>query len=92
MRLAEEYDAAQARGEVAKRGWESGVDKGNITTSADLGLRRDEIHEARKLRGGGQISGAFKAATRAPQARAISAKFNRGVVLTKKVCPFAHRG
>ncbi|MFC3613568.1 hypothetical protein ACFORG_07325 [Lutimaribacter marinistellae] len=50
MRLAEEYDAAQERGEVAKRGWESGVDKDNITTSADLGIRRDEIHEARKFR------------------------------------------
>lgn len=50
MRLAEEYDAAQDRGEVAKRGWESGVDKDNITTAADLGLRRDEIHAARKLR------------------------------------------
>ena len=49
-RLADEYDAAQARGEVAKRGWESGVDKHNITTSADLGLRRDQIHDARLLR------------------------------------------
>ncbi|MDA9822925.1 hypothetical protein N9C56_10500 [Paracoccaceae bacterium] len=29
------------RGEVAKRGWESGVDKHNITTAADLGLRGD---------------------------------------------------
>lgn len=48
--MADEYDAAQERGEVAKRGWESGVDKDNITTAADLGLRRDEIHEARKLR------------------------------------------
>lgn len=50
MRLAEEYDAAQERGEVAKRGWESGVDRDNITTSADLGLRRDEIFEARRFR------------------------------------------
>ena len=50
MRLADEYDAAQERGEVARRGWESGVDKGNITTASDLGLRRDEIHEARQLR------------------------------------------
>jgi len=49
-RLADEYDAAQARGDVAKRGWESGVDKRNITTAADLGLRRDQIHEARQLR------------------------------------------
>ena len=49
-RLADEYDAAQARGEVAKRGWESGVEKHNITTSADLGLRRDQIHDARLIR------------------------------------------
>ena len=49
-RLADEYDAAQARGEVAKRGWESGVDKRSITTASDLGLRRDQIHEARRLR------------------------------------------
>ena len=49
-RLADEYDAAQARGEVAKRGWESGVDKHNITTSAELGLRRDQIHDARLIR------------------------------------------
>ncbi|MDF2140808.1 hypothetical protein [Paenirhodobacter sp. CAU 1674] len=35
---------------MAKRGWESGVDKDNITTAADLGLRRDEIHEARTMR------------------------------------------
>jgi len=39
-----------ARGEVAKRGWERGVDKHNITTAADIGLRRDQIHEARQLR------------------------------------------
>lgn len=50
MRLAEEYDDAQDRGEVAKRGWESGVDKHNTTTAADLGIRRDEIHEARRFR------------------------------------------
>ena len=49
-RLADEYDAAPARGEVAKRGWESGVEKRNITTSADLGLRRDQIHDARLIR------------------------------------------
>ncbi|WP_223425447.1 hypothetical protein [Tateyamaria pelophila] len=49
-RLADEYDGAQERGEVAKRGWESGVDKRNTTTAADLGLRRDQIHEARLIR------------------------------------------
>jgi hypothetical protein len=49
MRLADEYDAAQARGEVAGHG-RSKVEADNVTTTADLGLRRDEIHEARKLR------------------------------------------
>lgn len=54
MRLAEEYDAAQDRGEVAtgREGKGLGVARSNaqIATAADLGLRRDEIHEARKLR------------------------------------------
>ena len=55
MRLAEEYDAAQDRGEVAKSGQQDRVRDsvgGNnaIATAADIGLRRDEIHEARKLR------------------------------------------
>jgi hypothetical protein len=56
MRLAEEYDAAQDRGEVAKGSTGRGdkiVDDHNDfkpATAADLGLRRDEIHEARKLR------------------------------------------
>ena len=49
-RLADEYDAAQAWGEVAKRGWDSGVDKRNTTTAADLGLRHDQIHDARLIR------------------------------------------
>ena len=52
MRLAEEYDAAQARGEVARLGDNlPSVDDSNAKpTAADLGLRRDEIHEARKFR------------------------------------------
>lgn len=56
MRLAEEYDAAQERGEVASaesnRGNQWTVSKGNEapTTAADLGLARKDIHEARKLR------------------------------------------
>lgn len=55
-RLADEYDAAQARGEVAgngQRGPEKAVADGNSfspATVADLGLRRDEIHEARIIR------------------------------------------
>jgi len=49
-RLADEYDSAQERGEVARHGRHSDVDHSNVTTSADLGLRRDEIHEARGIR------------------------------------------
>ena len=53
-RLADEYDAAQARGEVAKGSVRTDiVDVSNDVrpaTSADLGLRRDQIHEARQLR------------------------------------------
>lgn len=56
VRLADEYDEAQRRGEVAGHG---GADRGNqfanveqrnVATAADLGLRRDEIHDARQLR------------------------------------------
>jgi hypothetical protein len=53
IRLADEYDAAQERGEVAMSGQRSDlVADGNEVkpTTADLGIRRDEIHEARKLR------------------------------------------
>lgn len=53
MLLADEYDAAQERGEVAGHGGGRNfkVAEGNVeTTAADLGLRRDEIHEARQLR------------------------------------------
>lgn len=52
MRLADEYDAAQERGEVASRGGErSGREHSTPAPSAeDLGLSRKEIHEARQLR------------------------------------------
>lgn len=53
MRLAEEYDEAQERGEVQKPGGDRTSIVGasnNAPTAADLGLGRDEIHEARKLR------------------------------------------
>lgn len=53
-RLADEYDAAQARGEVAKAGQNerANVENDNVSpaTAAALGLRRDEIHEARIIR------------------------------------------
>jgi len=43
----EEYDAAQERGEIKSNGGDRTVD---VPNSADIGLRRDEIHDARKLR------------------------------------------
>jgi hypothetical protein len=48
-RLADEYDAAQARGEVAGLGANQHRDEG-VVVSNTLGLRRDQIHEARRLR------------------------------------------
>lgn len=53
MRLADAYDAAQESGEVAtgNRAHDFGVGGGNAKpTAADLGIRRDEIHQARKMR------------------------------------------
>ncbi|MDR5654981.1 MULTISPECIES: hypothetical protein [Rhodobacterales] len=49
-RLADEYDAAQARGEVMGRSRTCVGDDNAPATAADLGLRRDEIHEARQIR------------------------------------------
>jgi hypothetical protein len=51
-RLADEYDAAQERGEVAGHGRTSDVQLGNVTlpSAADIGLSRKEIHDARQIR------------------------------------------
>lgn len=50
-RLADEADAAQARGEVATRGKPVNVPGQNIkATTNDIGLTRKEIHEARQIR------------------------------------------
>lgn len=52
MRLADEYDAAQDRGEVAKQGQRTDLipDEKKVPTPQDVGLAPKEIHEARKLR------------------------------------------
>ncbi len=54
VRLADEYDAAQERGEVASGSVRTDivVESNDVrpSTAADLGLRRDEIHEARQIR------------------------------------------
>lgn len=51
-RLADEYDAAQERGEVARIGdnLPSVPDGNSKATAADLGISRKEIHEARMIR------------------------------------------
>mgnify|MGYP001243254007 CR=1 FL=1 len=54
-RLAEEYDAAMARGEVAGHGGRRGnqfakVGGENLATAGDIGLGRPEIFEARRIR------------------------------------------
>lgn len=52
VRLADEYDAAQERGEVQAHGGQGkrDVPQGNIPSVADLGLTRKAVHEARQLR------------------------------------------
>ena len=57
-RLADEYDSAQERGEIAGHGGGRNFKVGgsNVeTTAADIGIRRDEIHEARMIRDAEQI-------------------------------------
>jgi hypothetical protein len=54
-RLADEYDAAQERGEVQKAGGDRksiNVPDGNNDRpkAADLGIRRKDIHEGRMIR------------------------------------------
>jgi hypothetical protein len=48
-RGADEYDAAQERGEIASKGQKSNVPTGNIkpATVEDIGLTAKQVHEAR---------------------------------------------
>lgn len=51
MRLAEEYDAAQDRGEVARNGGDrTRIPDQNSATVADIGLTHKDIHDARQIR------------------------------------------
>lgn len=52
VRLADEYDAAQERGEVAVAGDNQVVTDGNDRkpSAADIGLSRKDIHDARQIR------------------------------------------
>jgi hypothetical protein len=50
-RLADEYDAAQDRGEVATAGGDkSKLPEQNFATVSDIGLTHKEIHDARQIR------------------------------------------
>jgi len=50
-RLADEYDAAQERGEAAKKGKPVNVPGQNIkATTAEIGVSRKDIHDARQVR------------------------------------------
>lgn len=94
-RLADEYDAAQERGEVAKHGQKrADVPNGNI--SADLGITRKAIHEAREVRDAEEADpgivrrtldealDAGKEPTRAKVKRAVKAKVKRAVKAKSK--------
>lgn len=50
MRLAEEYDAAQERGEVTTRSDQNLLPEGKKVSAQDIGLTHKDIHDARKLR------------------------------------------
>lgn len=51
-RLADEYDAAQERGEVAKRGQRNDFvpQEDKVPTAAEVGLKRKDIQDARQFR------------------------------------------
>lgn len=54
-RLADEYDAAQERGEVAGHGGKRGnqyanVTDNNVATAEEIGLTREQVFEARQIR------------------------------------------
>ena len=55
FRLADEYDAAQERGEVAGQGKPSKAE-GYQATTADIGLTHKDIHEARIVRDAERIT------------------------------------
>jgi hypothetical protein len=50
LRLADEYDAAQERGEVKTRADNQHVPKQNKLSSTDVGMTRKDMHEARIIR------------------------------------------
>ncbi|MER9965591.1 hypothetical protein [Mesorhizobium sp. M0060] len=61
-RLADEYDAAQKRGEVSGQGKPSKAE--GYTTAADIGLTHKDIHEARIIRDAEKLGRTFAMVSR----------------------------
>jgi hypothetical protein len=59
-RLADEYDAAQERGEVRRAGNSSGL--GELASVGEIGLTHKDINEARQIRPGRSRSSVFQQA------------------------------
>jgi|SRR6185437_15698832 len=51
-RLADEYDAAQERGEVSKQGQRTDIipDEKKVPLASEVGLSAKDVHEARQIR------------------------------------------
>lgn len=88
-KLADEYDAAQERGEVATVGNPAIVPDGNNkATAADIGISRKDIHEARMIRDAeeaspGVVREAIEEAIEAGE-EPTRAKVRRAVIKTVK--------
>lgn len=57
--MADEVDAAQAKGELARPGRKSNIPDGNVFTLDEVGLDAKRVHEARKLRNAERASPGF---------------------------------
>jgi hypothetical protein len=90
-RLADEYDGAQERGEVAKgRPKSVGEDNTFQATAADIGLSRTDIHEARQIRDAEQADPGI--VRRALDARLAQGEEPTKAALREAVIAAAHQG
>lgn len=77
MRIAEEYDAAQAAGKAARQGRPKKVADGDVFTLDEAGLTKQDIAEARKLRAAEQGEPGLVE-------RAIEARLRQGLEPTRR--------
>jgi hypothetical protein len=73
-RLADEYDAAQERGEVGRQGQRTDLlpDEKKVPTPSDVGLSYKQVHDARQVRDA-------EAADPGVVRRAPRSRFDRGI-------------